>query len=121
MTTDLVIQAHIPTTKLHRGVRMKTLDTQYMIHASTKLGYTEDEIVHDALKMFFTVNRDLRESTAIELYKDNKISMGKACEIADMSYEELKNLLHKNGIPLRKGPESAEELRVKSKELADLL
>ena len=100
---------------------MNTLDTEYMLYASTKLGYDKDEIVHDALKMFFTVNRDLRESAAIELYKYNKISMGKACEIADISYEDMKNLLYKNGIPLRRGPESAEELRAKSKELADLL
>jgi len=40
---------------------MKTLDTQYMLHASTKLGYKEDEIVHDALKIFFSVNKEMRE------------------------------------------------------------
>ena len=121
MATDLVIQAHIPTTKLHRGVRMKTPDTQYMLHASTKLGYTEDEIVHDALKIFFSVNKEMRWSMAIELYKCDEVSMGKACEIADISYEGMKNLLYKNNVPLRRGPASAEELKTKAKELADLL
>jgi predicted HTH domain antitoxin len=100
---------------------MKTLDTQYMIHASTKLGYKEDEIVHDALKIFFSVNKEMRESIAIELYKCDEVSMGKACEIADISYEGMKNLLYKNNVPLRWGPASAEELKTKAKELADLL
>lgn len=100
---------------------MKTPDTQYMLHASTKLGYKEDEIVHDAVKMFFIVNKDLRERIAIELYKHDEISMGKACEIADTSYEDMKNLLRRKGVLLRRGPVSAEELRTGAKKLADLL
>lgn len=92
-----------------------------MLHASTKLGYKEDEIVHDALKIFFSVNKAMRVSIAIELYKCDDVSMGKACEIADISYEGMENLLYKNNVPLRKGPASAEELKTKAKELADLL
>ncbi|MEA1864388.1 MAG: UPF0175 family protein [Euryarchaeota archaeon] len=100
MATDLVIQAHISTTKLR---------------------YREDEIVHDALKIFFSVNKEMREHIAIELYECAEISVGKACEIADTSYENMKNLLYKNNVLVRRGPASAEELKAKAKKLADLL
>ncbi|MHC1575677.1 MAG: UPF0175 family protein [Candidatus Methanogasteraceae archaeon] len=94
MATDLVIQAHIST---------------------TKLGYRGDEIVHDALKIFFSVNKEMREHIAIALYECGEISMGKACEIADTSYENMKNLLYKNNVLVRRGPASAEELKAKAK------
>lgn len=100
---------------------MQRMDMRRVLDASTKIGYDRDEIVYGAVKMFLDVNREMRESIAIELYEEGEISMGKACEIADLSYEDMKNLLRKSGILLRRGPASAEELRVKAKELTDML
>ncbi len=37
-----------------------------------------------------------RERLTIELYREEKASLGKACEVAGLSYEEMKELLIKN-------------------------
>ncbi len=37
-------------------------------------------------------------NNAVELYRENKVSLGKASEIADLSYEEMKELLIKNKV-----------------------
>jgi len=37
-----------------------------------------------------------REKFAVELYRVGNISLGKTCEIAGLSYEEMKELLIKN-------------------------
>lgn len=57
-----------------------------------------------------------REKLAEELYKEEKISLGKACEIAGLSYEEMKELLIKKNVGIRRGSESLTELKTKAKE-----
>jgi len=62
-----------------------------------------------------------REKFALELYKEEKISLGKACEIAGLSYEEMKELLIKKNVGIRRGSESLKELKTKAKELTEIL
>lgn len=62
-----------------------------------------------------------REKIAIGLYKEEKISLGKACEIAGLSYEDMKELLIKKNVGIRRGSESLKELRTKAKELTEIL
>lgn len=62
-----------------------------------------------------------REKLAVELYRERNISLGKACEIADLSYEEMKELMIKNNIEIRRGSASLEELKTKAKELTEIL
>ena len=62
-----------------------------------------------------------REKLAEELYKEERISLGKACEIAGLSYEEMKELLIKNNIDIRRGSASLEELKTKAKDLTEIL
>ncbi len=93
---------------------------EYILNASEKLGYRKEDILRDALNMFLAANKELRERIAMELYKEGKISLGKASEIAGLSYEDMKQLLIKNNIILRRGPESAGELREKAKRLSML-
>lgn len=92
-----------------------------VLDATVRLGYKKEDILHNALKMFFDANKDLKEKLAMELYKEGKASLGKASEIADLSYEDMKKLLIKNEIPIRRGPESLKELKTMSKELSELL
>ena len=96
-------------------------EIEYILEAMSKLGYRREDVISEAVMLFLTVNKELREKVAVELYKDGKISLGKACEISGLSYEEMKALLLKDGIPIRRGPESVEELRRKAKELSRLL
>ncbi|AEA48079.1 UPF0175 family protein [Archaeoglobus veneficus] len=95
-------------------------EVNYILDAITKLGYKKEDIIRDALTMFLAANKELRERIAIELYKEDKISLGKASEIAGLSYEEMKALLLKNNIPVRRGPESVDELKKKAKLLSTL-
>jgi predicted HTH domain antitoxin len=96
-------------------------DVEYILKASEKLGYDTDSLLRDAVNLFLTVNKELREKIAIELYKDGKISLGKASEIAGLSYENMNERLIENNIPIRRGPESAEELRKKAEQLLNML
>ncbi len=91
------------------------------LKATTKLGYDKSEILHNALRMYFDTNKDLKVKIAVELYKEGKVSLGKASEVADLSYEEMKEILAKNKVRIRRGPVSLKELKTKAKELAEIL
>lgn len=51
------------------------------------------------------LSKAVRESLAIELYREGKISMGKAAEIAKISKWEMFDLLGRKEIPLQYHPE----------------
>ncbi len=92
-------------------------DVEDILKASEKIGYDKDVVLRDAVNMFLAANKEFREKIVMELYKDGRISLGKAAEIAGLSYERMKTRLRENDIPIQKGPESAKELRKKSEEL----
>ncbi len=51
------------------------------------------------LEIFDNLTRkDLRIKIACELYKRDEISFGKACEIASLNIEEMKEILYRRGI-----------------------
>ena len=58
----------------------------------------EDEFIKDAVNTLLSSRKDLRIAIACELYKREEISIDKACEIASLTIEEIKEILHKNGI-----------------------
>lgn len=58
---------------------------------------------------------------AVELYREGKISLDKACEISGLSYEDMKELLNKQNVEIRRGSASLEELKTKAKELSEIL
>lgn len=62
-----------------------------------------------------------REKFAVELYRHGKVSLGKACEISGLSYEDMKEHLNKKNVEIRRGSASLEELRTKAKELSEIL
>jgi len=92
-----------------------------VLNATSKIGYNKNEIINKALKMYLDANKELKEKLAVELYKEEKVSLGKACEVADISYEEMKELLRKNRIQIRRGPVSLKDLKTRAKELAEIL
>jgi len=58
----------------------------------------ENEFIKDAVNTLLSARKDLRIAVACELYKREEVSFGKACEIASLDIEEMKELLHKKGI-----------------------
>jgi len=71
--------------------------------------------------MYLDANKELKEKLAVDLYKEEKVSLGKACEVADISYEEMKELLRKNKIQIRRGHVSLKGMKTKAEELAGIL
>ncbi|MEK6982467.1 MAG: UPF0175 family protein [Candidatus Micrarchaeota archaeon] len=59
----------------------------------TGLYSSTSEFLRDAIRAYLAVRRDVRTAIALELYKENKISTGRAAEITDVSYDEMKKIL----------------------------
>ena len=80
----------------------------------------EDEFIKEAVNTLLAARKDLRVSIACELYKKEEISLGKACEIASLNIEEIKEELHKRGIRRRVNvsSEEMEEMAKKAVEFA---
>ena len=55
------------------------------------------------------LSKAVRESLAVELYRDGKISLGKAAEIARISKWEMFELLAAKKVPLQYYPEDLEQ------------
>lgn len=68
------------------------------------------EFLRDAMRTILAVRKDLRIAIASVLYKEGKISLGKASEIADISYSEMKKLLAEKGIKLYRGASTKKEM-----------
>ena len=69
--------------------------------SKTGLYRDEEEFIKEAVNTLLAARKDLRLSIACELYKKGEISLGKACEIASLNIEEMKEVLYKKGIKRR--------------------
>jgi len=80
--------------------------------AIPETGYYDStsEFLRDAMRTILAARKDLRVAIAVVLYKKEKISLGKAVEIADVNYEEMKKILYEKGIKRRTGVETKKEL-----------
>lgn len=80
--------------------------------AIPKTGYYDStsEFLRDAMRTILSNHKELRIAIASVLYKEEKISLGKAAEIADINYEEMKNILKEKGIKLNRGAATKKEM-----------
>ncbi len=69
------------------------------IDALVKAGYysSKSDVVKDALRTFLHTKKNLRLAAAVELYKREEVSLGKAAEIADIGIVEFKEVLASQG------------------------
>ncbi|MFV9631791.1 MAG: UPF0175 family protein [Methanosarcinales archaeon] len=83
------------------------------IRALIKYGYYSsiDEAIKDAFMTLLNVRPDLKISAAIELYKEEEISLSRAAEMAGVSTIEFKDILANKGIIRKIGARNKEELR----------
>ncbi len=89
------------------------------IEASPRTGYYDNksEFLRDAVRTLLASRKDLRISIASVLYNENKISLGRACEIAELDIEEMKKILVGKGTKLRRGTETIKEMEEETKGL----
>ncbi|MCK5661430.1 MAG: UPF0175 family protein [Methanosarcinales archaeon] len=80
---------------------MKTLSVSVdrKVKALVNAGYysSELEVMKDAIRSLFRDNAELNVNAAIELYKEEEISLSKASEMAGMTTIEFKEVLGKRG------------------------
>ena len=88
--------------------------------SSTGLYRDEEEFIKEAINTLLAARKDLRVSIACELYKIDEISLGKACEIASINIEEMKEVLYKRGIR-RNVNVSSEEMENMAKKAVELI
>ena len=77
---------------------MMQIDARELVEA----GFYKDEseVIRDGIKHLLLHHPEYKVKVAIERYKKEKISLGKAADIAGLSIEEMKELLKEQGIPL---------------------
>ena len=87
--------------------------------AIPETGYYDStsEFLRDAMRTILAARKDLRIAIASVLYKEGKISLGKAVEVADVNYEEIKKIFMDKGIKIRRGASAKKEME---KELVSL-
>jgi predicted HTH domain antitoxin len=70
------------------------------VKALVNAGYysSELEVIKDAMRSLFRENAELKVNAAIELYKEEEVSLSKAAEMAGVTTIEFKDILGKRGI-----------------------
>ena len=70
------------------------------VKALVNAGYysSELEVIKDAIRSLFRENAELKVNAAIELYKEEEVSLSKAAEMGGGATIEFKDLLGKRGI-----------------------
>lgn len=88
-----------------------------------KSGYFENrsELIREAIREFLQKLEQNRMKIAVDMYRKEKISLGRAAEISGVGYEKMKTILMERGIPLRRGPQTAEELNKEYELVKELL
>jgi len=74
------------------------------IDAIIKTGYYDNrsELIRDALRLFFAHKAEIRLVAAVELYRDGKVTISRAAEIAGVPFDSMKSILIDEGI-IRRG------------------
>jgi len=80
------------------GISEDLVKKELKVIQSTGFYRDEEEFIKEAINTLLAARKDLRVSVACELYKRDEISLGKACEIASLNIEEMKEVLYKRGI-----------------------
>lgn len=69
----------------------------------------EDEVSRDAFRVLLGVRPNLKIEAAVQLYKDEEVSFGKAAEISGVSSVEFKDILADRGIIRQIGSRNKKE------------
>ena len=76
----------------------------------------ESELYDEAIRTLFEVKSDLKTIAAVELYKEEEISLEKAAEIAGVNVVQFKEILSQKGVTRWVGT-GVDELKRKTEEL----
>lgn len=69
-----------------------------LVHA--EIYKSREDVISDALRALLTLKPNLKIEIAIDLYKNKKISLWKAADIASLTLEEFKEVLASRSITI---------------------
>ncbi len=77
------------------------------IESLVQSGYysSKSDVIKDAFRIFLESRPHLRTAAAVEMYKREEVSLGRAAEIACVSLEEFKDILHDRGVARTLSPD----------------
>jgi len=80
---------------------------------------SRSDVMRDAFRTFLRKNPEKRIRITVELYKNGKVSLMRAAELAEMDLERYKEELRERGITLKTHTESEEEKEEVENKLKD--
>jgi predicted HTH domain antitoxin len=82
------------------------------IDALVRLGLyaSREEVISDAVRQLLLNNRSLRLELALDLFRTDEVSLGRAAEIAGLDYWQFQAVLRERQIPIVIEAESAEAM-----------
>ncbi len=86
-----------------------------------KLYRNEEAVIQDALRHLLRSRPDLKIQLAVYQYREKKVSLEKAANLAGISWAQMKDILTEQGVPLRLGPETVAEAREDARHLREEL
>jgi len=89
------------------------------IEALVSSGYysSKSDVVKDALRMMLRTRPELKIAIAIEMYRRDEVSIGRAAEIAGLTIVEFKETLKDRGIKRVLETEKSEKIDKKIKKI----
>jgi len=82
------------------------------IAALVRLGLysSREEVIADAVRNLLLNNRSLRLELALDLFKSDEVSLGRAAEIAGLDRWQFEEILRERGIPILNEAGAAETM-----------
>lgn len=87
-----------------------SVDQQVEALVRTGLYKSRDEVISDAIRNLLLNNKALRVELAIDLFRSDEVSLGRAAEIAGMDRWQFQEILSERQIPILVEAESAERM-----------
>lgn len=75
-------------------------DRQVDALVRTGLYRNRDEVISDAIRNLLLNNKSLRLELAIDLFRSDEVSLGRAAEIAGLDRWQFQDALHERGVPV---------------------
>jgi len=87
------------------------LEKEADLYVKSGLYNSREELVVDAMRYYLRTGLKANVDVAVKMYKSGEISLGRAAEIAGVSYEDMRQILNGRGIKIKIGPESVSEAK----------
>jgi predicted HTH domain antitoxin len=93
------------------SIQIKSPQLSWELEQLNELYQRRPDLVNAALRRLMAEDPELRWGMIVTAYLNHQINLGKAAELLEMDYVDLRQRFIALGIPLRIGPANLEEAR----------